>query len=620
MEKVLKKGKNLIIFLFFSFILLLSSLILISCGETVPVESISFNQSSIELFKGQGTFLNLVIKPDNANNYNLEWSSSDNTVATINSRGRVESVDYGTAVISCNVVGTELTATCTVSVTDGQIIDMYVDENSVIKNYYTGETFDSTGMIVWVQYENNVERQLSEGEYQIIVPSSLKPNDELIVVYGDYEPVHIQLNVIDDYVTEVEVVSEPIKTEYYIGETFDPTGLELQLIYASGKIESINNYTYSEEPFSYNDNSIKINYQDYTLDIPLTIKAKHTVSIYSNLQSVINSASKGDSIMLTGTHFNVESVTIPKSKNLTIYGIITQDSYTSITPNNNNPAFIIIDDVQDDENYQTTIANINIVSRETNESPLIVFNGEGNSNLNNFTLTLDNISFNYKNIAINGEKSETFANNFENITLNIINCEFISTVSTQSAIYFNGLSNSEINITSSNIDGYNGVTTENCDNVDINILDSTINVDEISLNLINYLNSNILINQSSYLSGFKTIYLNGEFNTFTIENSYLTALQNKEDITENSSSIINLQDAVSNTVQVNSSYLTTSYTEEYINATLYVVCIEDGEQLKSSNNQVTLSTCLFNFTGDEKFKINETSQTSTVTENTETKI
>ena len=616
MKKVALTRKRLLISLLFCFFLFSSSLILISCGSTVPVESISFTQSEIELFKGQGTYLTLDVQPNNAKNYTLEWSTSDNSIATINRRGRVETLDYGTAIITCSVVGTDLKATCTVNVTDGQIFNMYVDENSVIKNYYVGQSFESTGMAVWVQYQSGEERQLSPEDYQIIVPDPLNIGDILQIVYENYT-YEIPLNVMEDYVSEIAIVSNPLKTEYYIGDSFDPTGLALELVYASGKTQPLTDYTYSSDPFTYNDSSITITYQEHSVDIPLTIRANHTVSIYSNLQSVIDSASAGDSIMITGTHYNVSSVTIPKSKNLTIYGIVSQDNYTTVTPNNDNPAFIIIDDVQDDENYQTTIANLNIISRDTNDSPLIVLNNE-ESNLNNFTLTLDNISFNYKNLSISGEKSQTATNNFENITLNIINCEFLSTTSTQSAIYFSGMQNSEINITNSNIDGNNGVTLQDCSDVDINISNSIIGSDNISLNLINHANGNITINQNSYLIGFNPIYLNGENVVMTIENAYLTALQDREDLEENSSSVIHLEDSVSNTLQINSSIVTTSYAGDYANAKLCVVCIEDGQDLKSANNQVIFSGSTINFSGDEKFIIDEQTQTSTITENTET--
>lgn len=615
MTKVEKISKTLMISLIFSFFLVLSALILLSCGETIPIKSINFTQTEIELFKGQGTYLTLDIQPNNANKYALKWSSSDSEIATINSRGRVETYNYGTAILTCAVVDSDLKATCTVLVTDGQVFDMYVNEDSVIKNYFVGQSFISTGMTVWAKYQSGVDRQLSPEEYQIIVPDVLNVGDVLQIVYKNYT-YEIPLNVIEDYVTDIEILSNPIKTEYYIGENFDPTGLELNLVYASGKTQPLADYTYSQTPFTYNDNSITLNYQDFSIELPLTIKANHTVSIYSTLQSVVDSANPGDSIMITGSHYNVNTVVLPKSKNLTIYGVISQDGFTSITPNNDNPAFIIVDDTEDDKNYQTTIANLSIISRDTNDSPLIVLN-DTETNLKNLTLTLDNLSFSYNTLALSGEKSPS-EDNFENITLDIINCQFTSTTSSQSAIYLKGLQNSEINIINSNIDGYNGVTMEENSGVDVNISNTIIDGDNIPLNLIKHTNASITINQNSYLLGFNPIYLNGENNTVTIENAYLTALLDREDLEENSSCVISLKDGLSNTLQIDNTYVTTSYAGDYINATLYIVCIKDGENLKSANNQVTFSGCTINFSGEEKFLIEEESQTSTITENAET--
>lgn len=608
--------KSLFIVLFFVFTTL-SSLLLISCNEKIPIQDIQFTQTELELFKGQGTYLTLKVTPGNANNYTLEWSSSDTSVATINKRGRVETLNYGNAVITCQVVGTDLKATCDITVTDGQIFDMYVDESSVIKDYFVGQSFNNTGMSVWVKYQSGVEKEVSSEQYQIIVPETLNIGDTLKIVYDEYE-YEIPLNVIEDYVTDIEVVSNPIKTEYFIGETFDDTGLVLNLVYASGKTEPLtSNYTYKTSPFTYNDSSITINYENYTAEIPLTIKANYTVSIYSNLQSVIDSASYGESIMITGTHYNVGSITIPKSKNLTIYGIISQDSYTTITPNNDNPAFIIIDDIDDDKNYQTTIANININSRDTNESSLIVVNSDNSTNnLNNFTLTLDNVTMNYKNIAIDIEKNQTLQNNLENLVFNILNCNFTSSTSTQSAINVVGLQNSKINITNSTIKGYNGLSLIDCLDIDTNISNSIIDSANFALNLTNLSNSNLKIINNTYLAGFNSIYLNGQENLFELSNSYLTASQNKEDVAENCGGVIHLEDAINNTLNITECILTNKYTNEYTNAIINIVLIEDGENNQSANNDITFLDSLLNFNGNgEKFKIDEASLSSTIIEN-----
>lgn len=64
----------------------------------------------------------------------------------------------------------------------------------------------------------------------------------------------------------------------------------------------------------YDGNSIKITYQDFVLDYPITLKAHYTVSNYSDLQTIVDSAGNNESIMLKGTHSNVKTIRIPKSK------------------------------------------------------------------------------------------------------------------------------------------------------------------------------------------------------------------------------------------------------------------------------------------------------------------
>ena len=476
---------------------------LVSCGDkTIPIETLSFEESEIELFKGQGKYLHLVVTPKNAKNFKLEWSTSNKEIATISSNGKVQSVNYGQAIITCAVKDTDVKATCIVNVTDGQVFDMYVDEYSVIKDYYEGQTFNETGMTVWVRYQSGINKQLSREEYEIIVPETLSIGDKLEIKYKNYI-YEIELNVKEDYITSIEVSSPPIKTDYYVGESFDSTGMIVSLVYASGKKIETTDYTLSSSHLSYNDNSIKIIYNESISCIqPLNVKPNHIVSIYSNLQSIIDSASYGDSIMITGNHYNVDSVVIPKSKNLTIYGAL-QDNLTTISTLNS-PTFILLNDT-DDENNQTTIANLILNSNDTNVSPIITIDEtESINSLNNLTLLLDNLTINYNSTAINisATSNPLYQNQtIENLKIEIKNCNFINNITenTSNAVVLNNVNNSSISINDSNIENNNNcLQIINCNNIKINVSNSIIEGKNNALYIENVNNSEIKIEDNSY--------------------------------------------------------------------------------------------------------------------------
>lgn len=83
----------------------------------IHVESISLDETELNMLTGDRATLSATVLPDNAKNKSVTWSSSDESVATVNNRGRVTAVGAGTATITATTVDGGLTATCTVNVT-----------------------------------------------------------------------------------------------------------------------------------------------------------------------------------------------------------------------------------------------------------------------------------------------------------------------------------------------------------------------------------------------------------------------------------------------------------------------------------------------------------------------
>ena len=63
-----------------------------------------------------------------------------------------------------------------------------------------------------------------------------------------------------------------VKTEYYAGETFDPTNLKVTAVYSDGKTEQVDDYTYTNEPLTLNDTEVVINYNGKLATIPIKVK------------------------------------------------------------------------------------------------------------------------------------------------------------------------------------------------------------------------------------------------------------------------------------------------------------------------------------------------------------
>lgn len=81
----------------------------------VPVSSITLNKTSLYLEKDQMEQLTATVKPDNATNKDVSWSSSDESVAIVDRDGKVTGVWDGNATITATADGKS--ATCAVTVT-----------------------------------------------------------------------------------------------------------------------------------------------------------------------------------------------------------------------------------------------------------------------------------------------------------------------------------------------------------------------------------------------------------------------------------------------------------------------------------------------------------------------
>ena len=85
----------------------------------VAVENITIDPSEANVAVGKTLELTAVFEPANVTNKNVTWSSSNESVATVDENGVVAAVALGEAVITAaSAENTDITATCTVTVVD----------------------------------------------------------------------------------------------------------------------------------------------------------------------------------------------------------------------------------------------------------------------------------------------------------------------------------------------------------------------------------------------------------------------------------------------------------------------------------------------------------------------
>ena len=86
--------------------------------DPVSVTGVTLDETELALYTGGSATLTATVAPDNATDKSVTWSSSDNTVATVDNTGNVTAVGAGNATITVTTEDGKKTATCTVTVTD----------------------------------------------------------------------------------------------------------------------------------------------------------------------------------------------------------------------------------------------------------------------------------------------------------------------------------------------------------------------------------------------------------------------------------------------------------------------------------------------------------------------
>ena len=87
-----------------------------SIDNSKQAESITLDKTSMDLIEGSSDKITATILPESVINKEVLWSSSDESIATVDEEGNVTAVKEGQATITAKVENTDLTATCTVNV------------------------------------------------------------------------------------------------------------------------------------------------------------------------------------------------------------------------------------------------------------------------------------------------------------------------------------------------------------------------------------------------------------------------------------------------------------------------------------------------------------------------
>lgn len=95
----------------------LSVMFLFACEETIPIESVTVEPSSLLMAVGESSVLKAIVLPEQASIKTVEWRVTEgNGVVSVDENGKVTALKDGRAVVTAAGTGSEKSGNCTVTV------------------------------------------------------------------------------------------------------------------------------------------------------------------------------------------------------------------------------------------------------------------------------------------------------------------------------------------------------------------------------------------------------------------------------------------------------------------------------------------------------------------------
>ena len=113
-------------------------------AQTVAVTGVSLNKTTMSLVIGGTEQLTATVSPSNATNKNVSWSSSNTSVATVDSNGNVSAIKVGTAIIKVTTEDCGKTATCSVTVNPIAVTGVTLNQTSLTMTVGDSQTLAAT--------------------------------------------------------------------------------------------------------------------------------------------------------------------------------------------------------------------------------------------------------------------------------------------------------------------------------------------------------------------------------------------------------------------------------------------------------------------------------------------
>lgn len=227
---------------------------------TVAVTGVSLNKTSLTLVEGNSEALIATVAPSNATNQSVTWESSNTSVATVDSNGKVSASTAGSSLITVKTVDGNKTASCNLTVQSATVAVTGVSLDQTSSTLTVGNTLALTATvtpsnatnknITWSSSNTNVATvsngtvtAVAAGSATITAASTAYPSIKATCT------ITVENAVIDNH---GKVSTDPLTADEAITICGGSTTPTADYYYVQGTISSTPSYNSTHKSYNFN--------------------------------------------------------------------------------------------------------------------------------------------------------------------------------------------------------------------------------------------------------------------------------------------------------------------------------------------------------------------------------
>ncbi|HIW02766.1 MAG TPA: Ig-like domain-containing protein, partial [Candidatus Protoclostridium stercorigallinarum] len=160
--------------------------VIIPAALVVHVDSVKFEQESVVMYETDKLRLEPIITPEDAENKNIIYTSSDESVIKIEN-GVAEALKAGEATITATAEDGDASATCNVEVKELTVTETTVAKmpNTVHYMYGANEEFKSSGVSIVAKLSSGKEQKITKGKHGLTFTADEKHMKDGEIIVND---------------------------------------------------------------------------------------------------------------------------------------------------------------------------------------------------------------------------------------------------------------------------------------------------------------------------------------------------------------------------------------------------------------------------------------------------